>query len=135
MKHKNKSFYSAVYHNHRYPRRGEIYYIEKGNSTSTGCETWSNRYGIIVSDNVTNKTENVIQIVYITTEPKSKTAMHVDVSTCSKNKIALCEQIIAVDKSRIVAYKGYIKNERMQAIDTALAYRLGLKLQTNILTT
>lgn len=129
MKKRTYTVYSDVYHNHRYPRKGEIYYIEKGNSTSTGHETWSNRYAIIVSDNNTNKKDNVVQVVYITTEVKKKRPTHVDVSTTKKRRTAMCEQITTVDKSRIVSYKGYIRPERMLDIDRAVAYRLGLKIQ------
>lgn len=116
----------AIYKNGNYPRRGEIYYIRKGNSTSTGSETWSNRHAVIVSADYINKNSDVVQVVYITTQNKNDMTTHVDISTAHINRIALCEQIIAVDKSRIVEYKGYLSPAEMNKIDKALAWNLNL---------
>lgn len=109
-----------------YPRRGEIYYVKKGNTTSTGSETWSNRHAVIVSANHINKHSNVVQIVYITTQPKSESPTHVNISTATINRIALCEQIVAVDKTRIIEYKGHLSEKQMAKIDKALAWNLNL---------
>ena len=115
-----------VYHNRKYPRRGEIYYIKKGNSISTGSETWSNRHAIIVSSDHMNKYSNVVQVVYITTQDKSEQPTHVDISTKKLNRVALCEQITPIDKSRIVEYKGNLSYKQMQKINDALAWNLNL---------
>ncbi len=112
--------------NNKYPRRGEIYYVSKGNSLSTGSETWSNRHAIIVSANHINKFNNVVQVVYITTQGKSNIPTHVDISTKRTHRIAICEQITAVDKSRIVEYKGCLSPYQLQKIDEAMLFDLGL---------
>lgn len=116
----------TVFNNNHYPRRGEIYYIKKGNTTSTGSETWSNRHAVIVSANHINKFSNVVQVVYITTQPKSNSPTHVDISTTKTKRIALCEQIVAVDKSRIIEYKGHLSEKQMSQIDKSLAWNLNL---------
>lgn len=115
-----------IYRNGSYPRRGEIYYIKKGNTTSTGSETWSNRHAIIVSNNSMNRKSNVVQVVYITTQPKNNQPTHIDISTENLNRIAQCEQVTPVDKSRIAAYKGYLKHSEMQKINHAIKYGLAL---------
>ena len=115
-----------IFNNKQYPRRGEIYYIKKGNTTSTGSETWSNRHAIIVSANHINKFSNVVQVVYITTQAKSDSPTHVDISTKSVRRIALCEQIVAVDKTRIIEYKGHVSEKQMRQIDKSLAWNLNL---------
>ena len=116
----------SIFDNGHYPRRGEIYYIKKGNTTSTGSETWSNRHAVVVSVNHINKFSKVIQVVYITTQDKSDSPLHVDISTERTQRTALCEQIYAVDKSRIVEYKGHLSKEQMAKIDKALAWNLNL---------
>lgn len=115
-----------IFNNNRYPRRGEIYYVKKGNTTSTGSETWSNRHAVIVSANHANKTSNVVQIVYITTQPKPEGLTHVDISTRKTHRTALCEQIVSIDKSRIVEYKGKLSEEQMLQIDRGMAWNLNL---------
>ena len=115
-----------IYKNNKYPRRGEIYYIKKGNTTSTGSETWSNRHAVIVSANHFNKHSNVVQVVYITTRSKEDIPTHVDVSTRFVKRTILCEQITPVDKSRIVEYKGKLSEKHMRQVDAALAWNLNL---------
>ena len=114
------------YHNHKYPRRGEIYYIAKKNSLTTGSEIWSNRHAVIVSSNRMNKYSQVVQVVYITTQDKDRTFTHVDISTKTINKTVLCEQVTPVDKSRIIEYKGCLTAKQMADIDKAISWNLGL---------
>lgn len=109
-----------------YPRRGEIYYIKKGTTTCTGSEIWSNRYAVIVSANRLNKYSSVVQVVYITTKPKSKSFYHVDISTEYVHRVAQCEQVTPIDKSRIGAYKGFLKPSLMRKIDKAISGNLDL---------
>ncbi len=117
---------TSIFPNERYPRRSEVYYIRKGNTTSTGSEIWSNRHAVVVSANGMNKRSNVIQVVYITTQDKSDSPLHIDVSTKTTKRTALCEQIIPVDKTRVVEYKGKLSAEQMNKIDNALAWNLHL---------
>lgn len=121
---------SQVYYNGLYPKRGEIYYIKKSNTTCTGSETWSDRHAVIVSVNSFNRYSSVVQVVYITTKPKSKSPTHVDISTKTTQRIALCEQVTPVDKSRIVEHKGFVSPEQMKLIDKAIGYNLGIENQS-----
>ena len=116
----------SVYHNGKYPRRGEIYYVKKGGTTSTGSETWSNRHAVIVSADYMNKRASVVEVVYITTQDKNETPTHVDISTPTIQRTILCEQIVAVDKTRIVEYKGRLSKKQMEQIDKSLAWNLDL---------
>ena len=115
-----------IFHNKHYPKRGEIYYIKKGNTTPTGSEMWPDRHALIVSANHTNKNSNVVQVVYITTRSKSKNPLHIDVSNKNVHRIVLCEQITPVDKNRIVEYKGRLSDKQMKQVDKALAWNLNL---------
>lgn len=119
------------YNNRKYPRRGEIYYIKKLESRTTGSEIWSNRHAVIVSSNHMNKHSQVVQVVYITTQEKSSKPNHVDITTGKVNRTVLCEQVTPVDKSRIVEYKGYLSVEQMTAVDKAIAWTLGLLKSVN----
>ena len=116
----------SIYKNDKYPRRGEIYYVKKGNTTSTGSEIWSNRHAIVVSANHFNKYSNVVQVVYITTRKKEDRPTHVNISTHRIKRTALCEQVTPVDKSRIVEYKGKLSENLMRQIDAAIAWNLNL---------
>lgn len=116
----------SIFRNNKYPRRGEIYYIKKCESRTTGSEIWSNRHAVIVSANHINKYSQVVQVVYITTTDKSDSPVHVDISTNFLSRTALCEQITPVDKSRIAEYKGSLTPCQMKKIDKAMAWNLGI---------
>jgi len=86
----------------------------------------SNRHAIIVSANGINKRSGVVQAVYITTRHKNDSMTHVDISTKYVNRIALCEQVTPIDKSRLVEYKGQLTKEQMNEIDKKIAWGLNL---------
>ena len=58
---------------------------------------------------------------------KTQKIMHVDISTQSINRIALCEQVTPVDKSRLIEYKGFIPMHQMREINKAIQYSLDLQ--------
>lgn len=121
---------SNIFHNKAYPRRGEIYYIKKGNTTCTGSEMWSDRHAVIVSDDNINRYSNVVQVVYITTQPKKiRMPVHVDITEGDLTRTILCEQVTPVDKSRIAEFKGRLSAEQMKSV--AKAITTGLSLNKN----
>lgn len=107
-------------------KKGEIWNIEKGNTTSTGTEIWSNRPAIIVSNEATNQKAGFVNVVYLTTKDKREMPYHIKVNSGGKEAIAMCEQIFAVDKSRISFYIGEITPDELLEIDKALLFSLGI---------
>lgn len=83
-------------------KRGEVYYIKHG-GVQTGSEMYSGRPGIIVSDNHLNNTSTVVEVVYLTTRPKTDLPTHTVITSCPQVSTSLCEQISSVAISRITA--------------------------------
>ena len=107
-------------------RKGSIWNIERGTTGSTGTEIWAGRPGIIVSNEATNQKAGFVNVVYLTTAPKRSMPSHIPVISDGKNATAMCEQIFAVDKSRLTSYIGQITAEEMLNIDKALLFSLGI---------
>lgn len=107
-------------------KKGEIWNIEMGKTTSSGTEIWANRPAIIVSNEAINTKAGFVNVVYLTTSPKRNMPYHIPVKSGDKNAIALCEQIFAVDKSRISFYVGSLSTEEMLEVDQALLFTLGI---------
>lgn len=108
-------------------KRGQIYYIHEGSSPSVGSEEWSNRPGLIVSNDPMNATAGHIQIVYLTTSKRKRySPTHIFVQSGSKRAMALCEQIHTVDISRVGEYIGTVSPNDMDDIDGALLFSLGI---------
>jgi mRNA interferase MazF len=107
-------------------KRGEIYYILKNSSEECGSEQASGRPAIIVSNDKNNEHSEVVEVVFLTTQPKTDLPTHIDIRTTKRNSIALCEQINSVSKLRIGEYFGECSAYEMQLIDIALSISLGL---------
>lgn len=107
-------------------KRGEIYYIERG--YSEGSEQQAGRPAIIVSNDINNDASYIVEVVYLTTQPKKDLPTHVEIRSATRNSTALCEQITTVSTDRIGDYVGACTEKEMEAIDIAMAISLGIDL-------
>lgn len=105
-------------------RRGDILYIEKRNDT-VGHEQWSGRPGIVVSNDTINRAESTVEIVYMTTQPKKQSPLHIPIFAMGRTSTALCEQIWTISTER-VQNKGENIGDQIRKIDRALMVSLGL---------
>lgn len=109
-------------------QRGEIYYVEKLDTENMGSEQRANRPAIIVSNNLCNKHSPVVEIVYLTTQPKREMPTHVPINSAKYPGTALCEQIHSVAVERLGDYVGRCTRDEMAQIDEALCASLGLPM-------
>lgn len=107
-------------------RRGEVYYIDSGYMT-TGSEQRPGRPAIVVSNDMNNEFSSTIQVVYLTTQPKTDLPTHVLISSLKRESIALCEQITAVAVERIGDYCGEVTDSEMAKIESAMLASLGIQ--------
>lgn len=111
-------------------KRGEIYYIERSTYEAEGSEQRAGRPAIIVSNDKCNASSPVIEIVYLTTQPKSDLPTHIDIRSAPRNSVALCEQINSVAVSRLGDKIGECSEYEMQMIDAGLEISLALNRNT-----
>lgn len=104
-------------------KRGEIYYIYP--RATTGAEIAKGRPGVIVSNDLLNKSK-VVEVVFLTTHPRPDLPTHARVNSASRPSIAVCEQINTVAVERIGDKMGECTREEMAAIDKALLSSLGI---------
>lgn len=110
-------------------KRGDIFYIARGGAV-TGSEQYADRPAIIVSNNECNKHSSVIEVVYITTQPKADLPTHVTIRSTGRTSIALCEQVSSISTDRVNNYIGQVTDQEMKNIDIALMISLGLNGDT-----
>lgn len=77
-------------------KRGEMFYISRGGASYNGSEQHSDRPAVVVSNNKNNENSNVIEIVYMTTQPKTDLPTHVTVRSTGRISTVLCEQVYSV---------------------------------------
>ena len=110
-------------------RRGDIYYVQFGN-TSTGSEQHGDRPAVIIQNDVGNTYAPTLIVVPLTsnTEKKVNQPTHclLENEGLSMSSMALAEQIFTIDKSRILKYLGHLAPEDMQRLDYALKNSLAL---------
>lgn len=104
--------------------RGDVFYIEKRNDT-VGHEQWSGRPAIIVSCDEINRGNSTVEIVYMTSQPKTENPLHVPIFAMGRQSTALCEQIWSISVERLQS-KGENIGDQMKEIDRALMVSLGL---------
>lgn len=108
-------------------KRGEMYYVVRSDyDLKIGSEQQTGRPAIIVSNNKCNMFSSVVEVVYLTTKPKTDFPTHVDIRTSSQPSIALCEQISSVSTDRIGDYIGTCSDQEMLMLDAAMAISIDI---------
>lgn len=106
--------------------RGDIFYIRHAHTVGSEIETKKARPAIIVSNNSLNHHSGVVEVVFLTTQPKKDMATHVLINATGVKSTALCEQVNSVAVERIGDFCGKCTEEEMAGIDKALLTSLGI---------
>lgn len=110
-------------------KRGEIFYISRG-GYQQGSEQHADSPAVIVSNDKNNENSSVVEIVYMTTQPKIDLPTHVTVRSTGRVSTVLCEQVYSVSTERVGQYIGQCSDVEMDNIDIALMISLQLDGKT-----
>ena len=98
-----------------------------------GSEQGKSRPVVIISENEINELLNIVNVLPITTRKQNRkiypneALLEVDKSGLTNESIVLCYQIRTLDKQRLSAYLGEIKDEEKQnEVMSALCFQLGI---------
>ena len=108
-------------------KRGDIYYINS-NYKEEGSEQRAGRPAVVVSNNMCNQHSSVVEVVYLTTKPKTDIPTHIDKRSAERPSIAICEQINSVAVERFGDYIGSCSKYEMEMLDAALLISLGIDI-------
>lgn len=115
-------------------KRGQIYYI-RSNYREEGSEQRGGRPAVIVSNDKNNANSNTVEVVYMTTKPKTDLPTHVYIESALRPSTLLCEQISTVSEERIGEWIGELTESEVEDLDVALAISLGMKSESGQLDT
>lgn len=107
--------------------RGEVYLVDFG--IGYGSEQGGIRPAVVVQNNIGNKYSPTTIVVPVTSrQTKAHIPTHIRVKgACfSKRSLALTEQVVTIDKKRIIKKMGNVKLKSLLKIGTALLIGLGL---------
>lgn len=110
-------------------KRGDILLIDF--DPSTGSEQFGKRPALVIQNDVGNKYSPVIIVVPITTKKSLRefpTNLNINQneSNLDYNSTALFNQIMTIDKSRIIKKYGFLNNSYDKKIDLALIKSLAI---------
>jgi mRNA interferase MazF len=106
-------------------RRGEVYLIKRRDTI--GAEITKTRPAVIISNDNLNATSEVVEVIYLTTQPKKDLPTHVSVNATGVASLAICEQIDSVSTMLVCGKVGFCSEAEMAAIDRALLHSLGIE--------
>lgn len=104
----------------------ERYSISHEGGATNGSEQFADRPAVVVSNDENNKHSGVIEVVYMTTQPKADLPTHVTVRSTGRLSTVLCEQVSSVSTDRVNNYIGQVSEQEMKNIDIALMISLQL---------
>lgn len=109
-------------------KRGDIFYAEL--NAGCGSEQSGTRPVIIVQNNVGNYHSPTVIVAVITSKMKKNMPTHIVIQSgegnLSRTSTVLLEQLMTIDKSRLIRYIGSVKDQTMEEINQAMLVSLGL---------
>ncbi len=110
-------------------KRSSIWWADL-TADQTGQELNKCRPVLVVSNDIGNSASPVITVVPISSKPKTLPT-HVEIgttyNTSSETSTVLAECIRSIDKSRLGDFVGFITQEEMKEVNTAMSISLGLE--------
>src|SRR5689334_12323979 len=112
------------------PRRGEIWDVNW--SPGRGAEQQGTRPALIIQNDRGNASASYpLTIVASMSRTERELPLHVRISPTPENGLSdftdvKCEQVMTIEKSRLLRKRGSITSEELRRVDTALRLSLGI---------
>ena len=111
-------------------RRGDIYLVDLGRNV--GSEQGGCRPVLLLQNDVGNHFGPTLIVAPITSRhwKKAKQPTHTlveGIQNLTSPSVVLAEQLLTIDKVRVMKYLGRVPEEQMQAVDKAVKVSLGLE--------
>jgi len=113
-----------------YPRRGEIWDVNW--SPGRGAEQQGTRPALIIQNDRGNSSASYpLTIVASMSRTERDLPLHVRIAPSEENGLTdftdvKCEQLMTIEKSRLIRRRGSINSEELSRVDTALKLSLSL---------
>ena len=105
-------------------KRGDIFWVNL--EPSTGSEIRKSRPCVLVGATPLNQVRRTIVVVPLSSSPNERPPLTVRVTCLGKKVVAVCDQIKAIDKKRIMKPAGRLSTVEWRILDEALKQVLAL---------
>ena len=104
--------------------RGDIYWVNL--EPTKEAEIKKLRPCIIISATPINKARHTVVVIPLSTSAKSRPPIVISVNCMDREVVAVCDQIRAVDKSRLVKMIGQLAIEDLELLEKSLRQVLAI---------
>jgi mRNA interferase MazF len=104
--------------------RGDIYWVDL--NPTTGSEIQKVRPCILIGATPINKARHTILVVPLSTSGIPRPPLVISLQCKGKTVVAVCDQLRAVDKSRLGKQIGSLSNQDMELLENGLRQVLSL---------
>jgi mRNA interferase MazF len=105
-------------------KRGDVYWVDL--NPTVGSEINKKRPCIILSDDVFIQERRTIIVLPLTTKGKTNPPLVLELKVNGKNCRAVCDQIRAIDKSRLAGFIEAISSKSLEEIEESIKIILAL---------
>lgn len=98
--------------------RGDVFWVDL--APAIGAEIKKKRPCVLVGSNPINKARRTVVVVPLSKSGKPRPPLAVKVTCLKKEVVAVCDQIKAVDKTRLIQKADSLKKEDMRKIENGL---------------
>ena len=106
--------------------RGDIHWVNFPKRDPKGAEIEKTRPCVILSLTAVNAVRRTVLVVPLTTSPEPAPPIAIAVASAGPDSVAVCDQVMAVDKRRLKNRTGSVSPKDLQAIEQSVRLVLGL---------
>lgn len=107
------------------PKRGELWWINF--DPSVGGEIQKTRPAVIISNDMSNKALNRVQVVPVTSNVSNLYPAECFITVKGKRAKAMADQLTTISKQRMVSKIGTVTNENLIDLERVVLLQLGIK--------
>ena len=99
-------------------KRGDIFWVNL--DATLGSEINKKRPCVLVGATPINKIRRTVVVIPLSSSPQARPPLSVPVTCLGKKAVAVCDQIRAIDKARILGPAGQLAESELKTLETAL---------------
>lgn len=104
--------------------RGDIWWVEF--DPARGSEIRKTRPAVVLTANGLNRARSTVVVVPLSTGPAPRPPLVVQVPSAGGKSVAVCDQIRAIDRTRLIRQEGSLSRDDLMAVESGLRSILAL---------
>ena len=105
-------------------RRGEVWWVDLDPTRGSGIR--KTRPAVIVSVDALNRARRTVVVVPLSSAAPARPPLVIPVESVAAGSVAVCDQVRAVDKTRLVSQLGQLSLADLKTLAESLAVVFGL---------